>query len=327
MKLGVLSDIHGNVIALKACIDYMERENCDEYLLLGDFVSDTPYPVETLDLIYDLMKKHKCHILRGNREEYMLEQRKLLKSCGSLDYSFAPSYKSGSEICIPSSVWLRNSASGNLVFTYEKLRPKDWEFFDNLPITFVYEKEGYPSITCAHGSPDSSRELLQLFEDRIYTWFDKIDTDYMLCAHTHYPGELEYNGKHYFNSGSIGISINDCGLAQCLILESIEKNGSVVWEPRFLKIPYDNMQVVKDIFTSGLAKDGLWFINSNILTLLTGNDLSYKLITRAAFLQKEAGFNDRIWPDIDECYFEQAAKELGIPNYSYEDILEIEKTN
>lgn len=324
MKLAVLSDIHSNVIALKECIKYMEQEECDEYLLLGDFISDTPYPTETMDMIYDLMQKHSCHILRGNREEYMLEQREILKSCGFSDLSHIPSYKSGCEKSIPTSVWLRNSASGNLVFTYEKLRPKDWEFIEKLPITFVFKKDGYPSITCAHGSPSNSRELLRIKGEKTRNWLDKIDTDYLLCAHTHFPEALEYKGKRYFNSGSIGISINDCGFAQCMILESQEVSGSIIWVPRFLKIPYDNYQVVKDMFPSGLAQAGRWFINSNILTLLTGNDLSYSMIIRAIELQDEDSNGTRKWPNIDEKYFEQAALELGIPNYTYEDILALD---
>ena len=50
-------------------------------------------------------------------------------------------------------MWISNSASGNLLYTYGQLVDKDFDFFQSLPITFVYEKEGYSSITCCHGSP------------------------------------------------------------------------------------------------------------------------------------------------------------------------------
>ena len=43
MKIGVMSDIHSNVVAFEACAEYLENEGCDEYLFLGDYVSDTPY--------------------------------------------------------------------------------------------------------------------------------------------------------------------------------------------------------------------------------------------------------------------------------------------
>ena len=62
--------------------------------------------------------------------------------------------------------WLANSASGNLLYTYRQLTERDLDFFESLPITFRYEKEGYPAFTCCHGSPVNTRELLQLDSDR-----------------------------------------------------------------------------------------------------------------------------------------------------------------
>ena len=38
MKIGVISDIHSNIVAFRACVDYLEEEGCDEYFLLGDYV-------------------------------------------------------------------------------------------------------------------------------------------------------------------------------------------------------------------------------------------------------------------------------------------------
>ena len=43
MKIGIISDIHSNIYAFKACTEFMEKQNCDEYLFLGDYISDTPY--------------------------------------------------------------------------------------------------------------------------------------------------------------------------------------------------------------------------------------------------------------------------------------------
>lgn len=30
MKIGIISDIHSNIYAFKACTEYMEKQNCDE---------------------------------------------------------------------------------------------------------------------------------------------------------------------------------------------------------------------------------------------------------------------------------------------------------
>ena len=297
MKIGILSDIHSNIYALKACTAYLEKQGCDEYFFLGDYVSDTPYARETMDFLYDFIKNHICHLLRGNREEYMLMQQTARENNST------------------EQLWIKNSASGNLLYTYEQLVEKDFDFFRKLPITFVYEKKGYPSITCCHGSPASSRELLQLDENPVKNWLEKIETDYLICAHTHYPGALAYKNKHYFNSGSVGIAIDDAGYAQCVILQSEMENGKIVWKPQFLKIPYDNHKVAEDMISGGLLEAAPWFTNSNILTILTGVDCSAKMVALAQELaQKDDG--QAKWPYLEEKYFRQAAKYYHIPDYA-----------
>lgn len=296
MKIGIISDIHSNIVALKACIEYMESVSCEEYLFLGDYVSDTPYTRETMDYLYDFMTKASCHFLRGNREEYMLAQRDVLANHREKER------------------WLWNSASGNLLFAYEQLNEKDFNFFGSLPITFQYKKENYPVITCCHGSPESTKELLLFDRDNTKTWLENIDTEYLISAHTHFPGEMRYQGKYYFNSGCVGIAIGDCGFAQCMILEDIMENGRIEWKPTFLKIPYDNKKVVEDIRKSGLLDKAPWFINSNIQILLTGIDHSAEMVNAATKKAKEID-KEATWPRIEEKYFEAAAKELGIPDY------------
>ena len=194
MKIGIISDIHSNIIALKACISYMKSVPCDEYLFLGD---------------------------------YMLEQRRVI----------AQGVENGK--------WRWNSATGNLLFTYRQLNEKDFSFFDSLPITFQYPKIGCPSVTICHGSPVSSRERLLIEGENTKKWLKDINMDYLICAHTYLPGELECQGKHYYNCGSVGIAIGTCGYAQCMIIEDVCINGKIAWNPTFLKIPYDNKRVNK----------------------------------------------------------------------------------
>ena len=291
MKIGVISDIHSNYPAFKACVDYMEREACDEYIFLGDYISDCPHTKQVMELLYQMIEKHSCHLIRGNREDYILDQWKVRRQIND-----------GPE-------WIKNSASGNLLFTYERLDEKDLEFLDSLPITMVYRVEGYPAITCAHGSPDNSRQLLQLDGEPVKEWLDKIETDYLLCAHTHFPGIRKYGSKTYINSGCSGIAIGDQGLAQCLILHDEVIDDIVTWVPEFLTLPYDYESVVQDMFESGLYEYGHWFINSNIQILRTGVDNAAKLVKLATDI------SGQVWPNIDEKYFAQAAEILGVPEY------------
>jgi predicted phosphodiesterase len=297
IKIGVISDVHSNYCAFKAVYEYLRSQEIKEYLLLGDYVSDTAETEKTMELLYQIMEENQVHILRGNREEYVLDQWKIQK--GEKD----------------GPLWLANSASGNLLYTYERLSQKDFEFFDSLPITFQLEKEGYPDITCCHGSPINTRELLEFYTVNTKEWLEKTDTDYLLCAHTHFPGKLEYKGKTYINNGCAGIAIDDYGFAQCTILHGVEKEGTKKWEPEFLKIPYDTEEVIQSIFHSGLYDMAHWFMNSNIQILKTGIDNSAKLVALAGRLQADQTGKEAVWPYIEEKYFEEAAGQLGVPDY------------
>ncbi len=299
MKLGIISDIHSNIYAFKACMNKLIGLGCEEFIFLGDFISDTPYAKETMEELYRVMKNYRVQLLRGNREEYLLNQRAVLRK-----------EKVG-------PVWTYNSCSGNLKYTLENLRDEDLDFFEGLPITFIYEKEGVPSITFCHGSPENSRELMQVGGENTREWLDRISTDYLIAAHTHFPGYFCYKNKTYLNTGSCGIAITDYGYAQCLMLECDEVCEHKLWTPTFLKVPYNVKQVVKDIFVSGLYDKAKWFLNANLHIFITGIDKCAPLVELAGKEQEKATGKKAIWPYIDEHYFEVAAKELRIPDYEY----------
>ena len=67
MKIGIISDIHSNIYAFKACTEYMEKHKCDEYFFLGDYISDTPYTRETMDYLYEFMEKLPDALRPGGR--------------------------------------------------------------------------------------------------------------------------------------------------------------------------------------------------------------------------------------------------------------------
>lgn len=44
MSIAVLSDIHGNYIALKKCLEYALHKGVNTYVFLGDYVGELAYP-------------------------------------------------------------------------------------------------------------------------------------------------------------------------------------------------------------------------------------------------------------------------------------------
>ena len=64
MKLGVITDIHGNIAALEAVLAEFSRRGVDEILCLGDMIGIGPFPAEAVKRIMGLKNLRGC--VRGN---------------------------------------------------------------------------------------------------------------------------------------------------------------------------------------------------------------------------------------------------------------------
>src|SRR5687768_2133834 len=68
MKLGVLSDVHGNRTALEAVVADGTAQGVDTWWALGDLIAVGPDPVPCIELLVDLPN---VTITRGNSERYV----------------------------------------------------------------------------------------------------------------------------------------------------------------------------------------------------------------------------------------------------------------
>ena len=57
-KIAVIGDIHSNHIGLERCIKDALSRQVDEFLFVGDYISDCPYPQKTMDIIYEMKKNY-----------------------------------------------------------------------------------------------------------------------------------------------------------------------------------------------------------------------------------------------------------------------------
>ena len=51
IKVAVLSDIHGNIVALEEAIKDAKLNKVDEYIIAGDIILDFPFPNEVINAI------------------------------------------------------------------------------------------------------------------------------------------------------------------------------------------------------------------------------------------------------------------------------------
>ncbi len=284
MKLAVLSDIHSNSIALKACMDYIEQQSVDGLLLLGDYVSDCPNPQETLTLLRKLKEKYKTFMIRGNREQYFLN------------------YKNGT-----AGSWGYTSYQGSLLYTYERLTKKDLDWFASMPETMLLELEGTAPILLVHGSPVYSRELMDAGKENTNKYLEQLQVDYMLAGHTHRQFVYEKNGKQLLNPGSVGVAIGAIEAAHMAML--IWEQGR--WNYELLTIPYDYKKVCEQFEKSSLMKKAKIWPKCILKSISTGVNLGPLCAKRSFDLAMEAGeqLENKVVP---EKYWEKAAREMGV---------------
>lgn len=281
MKIAVMSDIHSNFHAFRRCVDYTLDRGIKNFLFLGDYVSDCAYPQKTMELLYELREKYQCWFIKGNREEYLLNHRN-----GANDGWKSPS-----------------SATGSLLYTYENLTEKDFEFFNGLAIAGHMKIEGYSEFEYCHGSLEASRGNLTFGSASANEALDKIQTGMIVCGHTHQQGIYEHNDKKIVNTGSVGIPWSYNGDAQFAILHS---NASE-WNIEFVQLDYNKQDTVRELYQSGLNQHANIWIKLVEETLLTGVDNSMDCLIRAMKIcHDKEGKAD--WSTLSEEYWETAAK-------------------
>lgn len=283
MKIAVLSDIHGNHIALETCIEYALSHGVDELFFLGDYVGDMAYPQKTMETLYKLQRKYKCHFIKGNKEDYWIN------------------YKANGE-----TGWKdNNSTTGALLYTYNNLTSKDLELFNTLSHTTEIAFEGMPSITICHGSPNKTNEKLLPNDEKTSAIIDRDNNSIIIFGHTHRQMCIEHNGKKAINPGSVGVPLGSRGKAQFMILS--DEDGQ--WNYQFVSLNYDKEKMISEFADSGLDKKAPYWCEVTAYLLRTGMSSHATVLGRAMSLcRAETGVCN--WPDIPEKYWGLAVREL-----------------
>lgn len=178
MKFLVLSDIHGNNIALQAVLDKVKNQHYDRVLVLGDNIGDGPCPDKVLNILSQLQPV----MIQGNREELACRHfAGFAETQKALQWQF-----------------MRESLS------FMSRQQKEW--IASFPQQQTITEEGL-SLRMVHGSPFSIRELLYYNNpQRLQECLAAIKEPILLCGHNHYQFAYLNGDTLVMNPGSIGLS-------------------------------------------------------------------------------------------------------------------------
>lgn len=283
MEIAVLSDIHGNYVALERCLEYASSRGISTFFFLGDYIGELAYPERTMQILYDLSNGYQCYFIKGNKEEYWLKYR-------------ADGEKGWRD---------KNSTTGALLYAYNSLTDRDLEFFAQLQLAQEIVIEKMPAIIICHGSPYNVSEKLLPEDVRTIDIMNSVNTSLILCGHTHVQQKIVHNEKCVLNPGAVGMPLFSEGKTQFLILHGNDGR----WSEEFISLEYDVDRVIKDIQDVKLYEHApYWsFITENILR---GCNTSHgEILSRAMELCKEET-GDCVWSDIPEKYWAQAVDEI-----------------
>ena len=179
MRIGLISDIHGNCFALDAALADLRRQPVDQIICLGDAIQGGPQPVETVQRLHEL----GCPIVMGNSDAFLLGEEKAATE--------------------PISQQTRDVR----VWTLSKLSADDQAFIRRFQPTVEVALEGGQRLLCFHGSPTSFNDIL-LPTTSGEEWQRLLGPHtpaIMTGGHTHTQQMRRIGHGLFFNPGSVGL--------------------------------------------------------------------------------------------------------------------------
>jgi len=300
LTIAVLADVHGNYLALKACLDYARARNIQKYIFLGDYITDHAYPQRVMELLYNAQTRYDCRFIRGNREEYMISYR---RNGGCED---------------DGSVWRDSSCQGALLYCYENLTDRDIDWFESLPIYGRWEFPDAPTVGYCHGSPEKARAAIWV--PHALEFLDSLEENILLKGHNHRFFSFWRRGKRVLCAGSVGNPIWKRAVLGAPLVTELAKVAQLMflhyrdgrWRPEYVLVPYDWEQTLRNLETSGLVERAPVWAAMLRYNVLTGTDPFGRVPKRAVELYRlEAGV-EAGWVDVPEEFWRRAAREYGI---------------
>jgi len=177
MRYAIISDIHGNLEALKTALDHIKELDVPDIVCLGDVVGYGPNPNECIELV-----RVNCTVtVKGNHDAAAVD--------------------------LMHTVHMNRLAREAAIWTNERLNPSAKDFLNSLPLQSTIK-----NATLVHASPQEPDEwhyIMTNFDAEIA--FNHFDTPVCFIGHSHRPGEFTKNSqknvtgkKRIINVGSIG---------------------------------------------------------------------------------------------------------------------------
>jgi putative phosphoesterase len=175
MKIGIFSDIHGNIYAFERIYEQLKKEKCDLHLFLGDICGYYYRQNEIIDILREMPY---LEAVAGNHDVLFLMSLKNEDIMTNYTENFGRSFE----------------------FLSETITPGNLEFLKNLPESILISQYG---IAGYHGSPWKPLSEY-IYPDSSIEAFEELPFRLVFLGHTHYPMDRIGTRVRVINPGSSG---------------------------------------------------------------------------------------------------------------------------
>lgn len=220
MRIAILADIHGNLLALKAALAHAGTLRIDRIVVLGDVVVGAPDSLAC----WELVKSLGCPVLRGNHERYVFEL--------------------GTERANPE--W-STPQFGPVHFAAAQLGEATRRELAALPTTIRLPEA--PDVLFVHGSSRNDTDLIFPYtsDAEIEPMFVGVGERWLVRGHNHFAGVRLWGERRIVTVGSVGLPLDGTPSAQYSVLE----NSGSGWSVQQYSVSYDIEAVVSRFKDSG----------------------------------------------------------------------------
>ena len=223
MLIGIISDIHANITALKEVLRHLTRFSIDELWCTGDLVGYYTFPKECISL---LMFDHTPFIVKGNHDQ-------------AVATGIIPDY-------------LSYNAAISDFWTSQKLSKNARRMIYSLPTMKKLERS-QKKILLMHGGFEYPLDEYFSYNkpdlDNYIKFMELVDLDYVFLGHTHIPFQYTSRNRTIVTSGSVG-QPRDGDPRACYTLFDTE-SGKI----SFNRVKYDQKLIIQGIKDHNLPEE------------------------------------------------------------------------
>lgn len=185
MKIGIITDIHSNIQALKIVLKEFEKMKLDKIICCGDIIGIGANPEQTVQELIKL--KDKLIAVLGNHEKYLL---------GGLPKEAHDDKRKMTIDEIRNHEWNQNELSNDSKKFISELPVSTMIQIQNKKIYVVHYPMNEDGTYKKHNRKPSIDENNEMFKE--------IDAEIFIYGHTHTFNVNNAENKWYINPGSLG---------------------------------------------------------------------------------------------------------------------------